>query len=151
MSVNCCNRSWDLGCISCATGFLELPITARETGTHTANYRYLGTIICIEFEAIEGDVMNLPTRGINENFTHYVYITGPDGERLTYSADDGLEYDCFRLRTDPRRTGPAAPEPSAGDGCPFVVNVYLNGVLKETTAALDSCVDEDINVTLTLP
>ena len=65
LSANCCNKTFDLGCIGAGDGFITLPIDAAVTGTYTAYFKYLGREISFPFEAVEGEAMTVGVSGLN--------------------------------------------------------------------------------------
>lgn len=140
MSANCCNKTFDLGCIGAGDGFITLPIDAAVTGTYTAYFKYLGREISFPFEAVEGEAMTVGVSGLNENHNFYFYILDPEGERVLFG-----EYDCFSVRVRPCTIGGEVPDDPSGPCDP--IDIQLNGV----SVAAPECGDTiDIPVLNTL-
>lgn len=144
MSADCCTNSYDLGCVTCAQKNLKTPYVAEQDGVFVVTYKYRDTSVAFEIQGVKETLISLPLNGLNENFVHYAYITDPDGVRVVFEG-----HDCFRFRTVPSRVGEPVDDTPA-ESCPFVVNIYLDGELEETTEELNPCEDNEITIHLTL-
>lgn len=88
-----------VGVNPCTTG-TSLGIEAAMTGNYTAWLEFNGTITEFGVSATEGEDIAILTSLLNEQYTHELRLTDPEGETT-----------CYRVKTYPSFTASGAPVP----------------------------------------
>lgn len=111
--MNCdnCTTTLDLGCIQhCETITVHADIAY--TGTATLNTFFNGITVTQSFEVTEGEDMEVPLSGLNENYEYSIQFRDVNGEVIPVFGGEheqghnegehvGEEYDCIKITLVP--------------------------------------------------
>lgn len=88
-----CTNTTNLGCYP-ACSVVDLPLIATQSGTHVAEFEFMGMRLEKNLSGAIGVEFSLDTSALNEEYEYKLKIKQPDGE---YFADNDIT--CFVLKT----------------------------------------------------
>lgn len=95
----CCTKTLELCRVSiCGTDNIITGANAPEGGNFKLVLDYLDVDVVINKTQVNGQPLNFPSAGLNENYKYTGKIIGPTGDPVTLTIDE-IVYDCISFQT----------------------------------------------------